>query len=294
MPPFADRDAVHARPPFAVLLGTNEVASAIAVRLCRAGWGVVLAQDPSLPVWRRGMAFHDALWGEDTPIDGVRADAVDGLLELLRVTMSQNAVAITRMGLTDLLPLGRFDLLVDARLHKYAATPDLRPFAAISVGLGPGFSAGLDCDVAIETRPDRLGLLVMRGPTTPPDGSPPPLGGHGEERFVRASAPGPWRTAFTIGMRVYRGQIVGRLGRASVAAPLDGFLRGLMRDDTDAPEGAKLVEIDPRNRWQARCRGLDDRGRVLAEAVGTAIRLVDDRALGRALAPTFPFSNGSP
>jgi hypothetical protein len=187
-------------------------------------------------------------------------------------------------------PLGRFDLLVDVRLHKYAATPDLRPFAAVSIGLGPGFSAGLDCDVAIETRPDRLGLLVTRGPTAPPDRSPPQLGGHGEERFVRAAEPGPWRTAFTIGMRVYRGQILGRLGRAAIAAPLDGFLRGLVRDDTDAPEGTKLVEIDPRSRWQARCRGLDERGRILAEATEAALRLADDRAL----APTFLVQTRSP
>ncbi len=293
MPSSLPLSALLSRPP-AVILGTHEVASAIAVRLRLNGRGVVLSHDPLPPVLRRGMAFHDALWGDEATIGGVRAVAVDGLLDLVAATARAHTVAITRMGLADLLPLGRFAVLVDARLHKYAATPDLRPFASSSIGVGPGFTADLDCDVAIETRPDRLGLLLTRGATEAPDGSPPLLGTHGEDRFVRAAEAGIWRTAFPIGARVFRDQVVGRLGRTAVRAPLDGILRGLVRDDSEVPEGAKLIEIDPRGRWQARWSGLDDRGRVVAEAVGEAIALLDRRASTRAAATPLPFSVRSP
>ena len=44
---------------------------------------------------------------------------------------------------------------------------------------GIGFAAGVDCDVAVETRPARLGLLRTRGATEPPDGCPPLLRGVG-------------------------------------------------------------------------------------------------------------------
>ncbi len=282
------------RPPLAVLIGTNEVASAIAVHLGHAGWGVVLSHDPMPPVLRRGMAFHDALWGEGPALEGVSAIAVESLIEMLAVTASTEAVAVTRMGLVDLMPLGRFDLLVDARLQKYAVTPDLRPFAAATIGLGPGFSAGVDCDVAVETRPDRLGHLLTRGSTAAPDGSPPLLGDHGEERFVRAEEAGHWRTAFSIGTRVFRGQIVGRIGREPIPAPMDGVLRGLVRDDTEVPAETKLIEIDPRGRWQAQWSGIDPRGAVIARAVVRAAAALDVDVRTRTLSLAAPFSNRSP
>ncbi len=288
------RASVAFRPRLAVVLGTNEIASAVAVHLRRAGRGVVLAHDPLPPVLRRGMAFHDALWGDETVLDGIGAVAAEGLLAVLEASAAPERVAVTRLGLIDLMPLGRFDLLVDARLQKYAVTPDLRPFAIASIGLGPGFTADLDCDVAIETRPGRAGLLVTHGSTEAPDGSPPPLGGHGEDRFVRASDAGVWRTAFPVGARVFRGQPIGRLDRTTVAAPLDGILRGLVRDDTEVPAGAKLIEIDPRGRWRVAWTGIDERGRAIAEAVVGAADRLDRSARDHALSLTTPFPNRSP
>lgn len=57
------------RRPLAIILGTNEIASAIAVHLHRAGWACILSNDPFPPVIRRRMAFHDVLFG-DPPCAG--------------------------------------------------------------------------------------------------------------------------------------------------------------------------------------------------------------------------------
>lgn len=285
-PPTTDH---RSRSPLAVVLGTNEIASAVAVHLRRAGWAVVLSHDPLPPVLRRGMAFHNALWGDPVALEGIAALPVDGILDLLDVCERDDVVAVTRMGLVDLMPLGPFDLLADARLHKYAVTPDLRPFATVTIGLGPGFTAGVDCDAAVETRPAHSGLLLTRGSTEAPDGSPPPLGGIGAERFVRADEPGPWRTAFPIGARIFRGQIVGHLGRDAVVAPMDGVLRGLVRDDTDVPAGAKLIEIDPRSRWQVRWTGIDDRSRAIAATTSHAALDFLERRRAAVLSVATPF-----
>lgn len=275
--------------PLAVVLGTNEIASAVAVRLRRDGWAVVLSHDPLPPVLRRGMAFHDALWGDPVTIEGVGALPVDGLLDLLEVAAREAEVAVTRMGLVDLMPIGAFELIVDARLHKYAVTPDLRPFATVTIGLGPGFTAGLDCDAAVETRPTHPGRLLTRGSTDAPDGTPQVLGGVGAERFARAADAGPWRTAFPIGARVFRGQIVGHLGREAIVAPMDGILRGLVRDDTDVPAGAKLIEIDPHSRWQAHWTGIDERSRAVAETTARAAHALLTERRAAALSFATPF-----
>lgn len=259
------------RRPLAAILGTNEIASAVAVHLHRAGHAAVLADDPQRPVIRRAMAFHDSLYGETAVVEGVAGIAVESLLDVLRVTAEGNGVAVTRLGLVDLLPLAPFAAVIDARMLKHAVIPDLRGLAAITIGLGPGFAVGLNCDAAIETRPGEVGRVGRAGVTAAADGRPALLGGYGRERFVRSETGGRWRTAHAIGSRVFRGMTIGHLDGRAVATPLDGVIRGLVRDGLEVPAGVKLLEIDPRNRFQARWTGIDDRGAAIAEATAEVV-----------------------
>jgi hypothetical protein len=255
---------------FAVILGTNEIASAVAVRLHRAGFGVVLSHDPQPPVIRRKMAFHDALFDDAVSVEGVAARRADTGLEI-RTRLAQPAcVTITELGLLDLIVIGSIDILVDARMQKYLATPDLRRLGRLAIGLGPGFACGVNCDTAIETRPDKAGQIIHEGCADHPDGVSQRLGGHAGERFVRADFSGRWNTAIEIGTRVFKDFIVGHLGNFPVRAPFDGILRGVVRDGTEVPAGAKLLEIDSRGR-RANWTGTDDRGRLIADAVVEAI-----------------------
>jgi hypothetical protein len=131
---------------------------------------------------------------------------------------------------------------------------------------------GVNCDIAVETHPTHTGALIETGATEDADGVPRNLGGAGKERFVYARQDGLWRTAFDIGMQVFKGVPLGRCGGAPVLAPIDGFLRGIARDGAFAPAGVKLIEIDPRGR-SAAWTGSDQRGRAIAEAAVKAIRI---------------------
>jgi hypothetical protein len=259
--------------PLAIILGTNEIASAIAVFLRRSGRSVVLAHDPGVPVIRRGMAFHDALFGDFAWVDDFRAKRADYISNLFSLFEDDSLVAVTEMGLTDLMAAGKAEILVDARMHKRSVRPDLRGLAGVSFGVGPGFIPRHNCDIAIETRPDLAGLIVLEGRTEPQDQSMPSLlGGKGRERFIYASNAGRWRTALDIGVRVFKGVVIGHLDGGALAAPMDGVLRGLARDDCDIPAGAKIVEIDPRGR-ACRWSGMDQRCETIAQAVMRATRL---------------------
>ena len=257
---------------FAVILGTNEIASAVAVRLRRNGYGVVLSHDPLPPVIRRKMAFHDALFEDAVSVAGVAARRGDGGLEICADVRRFEGVIVTELGLLDLIVLRRLDILVDARMQKYLAIPDLRRLAQLTIGLGPGFCSGANCDVAIETRPGKAGQIVRLGATDPPDGVSQPLGDHGGERFVRSEFAGRWQTAIEIGSRIFKDFVVGHLGNTPVRAPFDGILRGVVRDGTEVPSGFKLLEIDSRGR-QASWTGIDSRGQLIANAVGETIAL---------------------
>ena len=255
---------------FAIILGTNEIASAVAVRLSWEGFDVALSYDPHPPVLRRGMSFHDALYEDSAQVDGITGKRAENAVELFEIFASRGCVAVTPLHATDLIPLRRADAIIDARMQKDRVTPDLRGFAGLAVGLGPNFTVGVNCDVAIETHPARAGAVLKTGRTWASDGIPRALGGLGEERFLRAPRAGVWRTPLNIGDRVYKGVTIGRQGGAPLVAPIDGFLRGLARDGAQAPEGAKLVEIDPRGR-RACWTGTDELGRAVAEATAQAL-----------------------
>lgn len=252
--------------PFAVILGTNEIASAVAIGLFRAGYAVVLSYDPLPPVIRRKMAFHDALFDDPVAIAGVAARLVDSTSEIRSALMSREAVLITELGLLDLMVVRTLDVLVDARLQKYHLTPDLRRLARLSIGVGPGFTAGANCDFAIETHPGQTGQIIRCGGTEAPDGIARQLGSAGKERFVYSAAPGRWHTAVEIGTRIFKNFIAGHLDGEPIRAPFDGILRGVVRDGTEVPEGIKLLEIDPRGR-RAAWSGIDARARTIAAAV---------------------------
>lgn len=255
---------------FAVILGANEIASAVAVALCRAGWSVALSHDPYPPVIRRKMAFHDVLFGDEIVIEGVRGELVEMAFALSRAFAKPDCVAVTPLLLTDLMMFARVDVLIDARMQKRNVAPDLRSLARLTIGLGPEFHVGRNCDLAIETRPDHVGEIVESGGTLPDDGLARGLGGVRAERFIYAERAGLWHAPVDIGVRVYQRMTLGLLDGRPVVAPMDGVLRGIARDGLRVPAGVKLLEIDPRGR-RAQVTGVDKRGRAIAEAALIAL-----------------------
>jgi hypothetical protein len=180
-------------------------------------------------------------------------------------------IVVTQLGLSELFALGEIAALIDARMQKKAVTPELRHLAGTTIGLGPGFTVGANCDVAIETRPGQEGIVLSAGRTEVADGISRKLGGLGKERFIYSEEAGRWRTALDVGKRIFKGFPLGRIGSQLIEAQMDGILRGIVRDDIDVPAGVKVVEIDPRGR-KARWMGIDERGHALADATYEALK----------------------
>jgi xanthine dehydrogenase accessory factor len=256
----------------ALVLGTNEIASAVAVHLKTAGHRIVLSHDSFPPVIRRGMAFHDALFGDQAIVEMIEGERGETAAEIVRVLRNPNSVAVTPLHLTDLIASFSPRILVDARMQKHRVTPDYRGIVQLTIGLGPNFEVGVNCDIAVETRPVKNGTLVRDGRTDPADGMARSLGGVARERFVYSDRSGHWHTRIEIGMRIFKGFVLGHLDGLPVHAPMDGVVRGIVRDSTSVPAGVKLLEIDTRGR-DASWTGIDERGRAIAEAAMKAIHL---------------------
>jgi hypothetical protein len=256
---------------FALLLGTNEIASAIAAKLTGAGFAVVMSHDIFPPVIRRGMAFHDALFGEVREVEGVIGERADSIREVDVIHAEPHQVAVTEMHLMDIIALRSPSVIIDARMQKHRVAPDIRGVARITVGVGPQFAIGVNCDIAIETHPVATGTILSHGTTRLADGMARPLGGVGRDRFRYSDRCGIWHTPVDIGTRVYKGLQLGFLAGQPVLAPIDGTLRGIVRDGAHVPDGVKLLEIDPRGR-KACWTGMDERGRAIGTGAVTAIQ----------------------
>lgn len=242
---FASGAAGHRWPDRrALVLGTGEIASGIAAVLHSRGWGVVLAHDPEEAVLRRATSFYDALFGDAVCLDGICGQVGAGRLQIERILAAGDAVAVTPLDVMDLLVLGRFGLLIDARMRDAAVKPELRWLAGLSFGIGAGWYGGVNCDIAL-----RL-----------------PLAEAGRQTRVSAPQDGCWYTPIEPGTRVYRDLAIGRVGGMTLRASCDGIVQGVVRDGLRVRAGMPLVEIHPRLRRFA-SGACDARGRDLGRQI---------------------------
>ena len=81
--------------------------------------------------------------------------------------------------------------------------------APLTIALGPGFEAGKQVHVVIETmRGHNLGRLIFKGSALPDTGMPDPVMGYGAERVLRAPCNGTIRHVLDIGAQVKKDDII--------------------------------------------------------------------------------------
>jgi xanthine dehydrogenase accessory factor len=251
--------------------GSGDIGSAVAHRLFRADYSVVIHDIPQPAATRRGMAFADAVFDREVMLEGVTARRVDDLTALCALLPQHTLIPLTvaefQLVLQTILP----QVLVDARMRKHIQPEPQRGLAPLTIGLGPNFVAGETTDLSIETSwGDRLGQVVARGTPLPLAGEPRPIGGFARERYVYAPTDGVFSTKLQIGDKVHSGEVLAHVGAVELTAPLDGVLRGLTHDGVPVRSKTKVIEVDPRGD-RAVVRGIGERPARIAEGVLKAI-----------------------
>lgn len=261
------------RPPCCLVRGIGDVGSAIAHRLRGAGHHVAIHDSPTPTVHRRGMAFADAVFDGSAILDGREAQRIDTVADIPRA-LAGAAIPVHVGPFDILLAAAAWDVLVDARLRKRSTPEDQRGQARLAIGLGPGFVAGANCDVAIETSWENLGQVIANGGTAALAGEPRSILGQARERLVYAPVAGVFVTSRCIGDLVRTGEPIAAIGDRTLAAPLDGAIRGLTRSGVAVEPGTKVIEIDPRGR-AGRWSGLGERPARIAAAVLGIVAMLD-------------------
>jgi xanthine dehydrogenase accessory factor len=249
-----------------LILGGGDVGSAVAHVLFRRGLRVLICERPRSAHARRGMAFTDALFDGRAMLEGVQARCLPDMPAVEACWAAADAVPIVTIPESVLIAASHFDVIVNATMKRTSEPLDLRPLAGFSVGLGPGYAPGHNCDVAIETQwGPTMGQVLRDQPAAVRSGGPHPLAGVTRERFAIAPCAGTWKTAAVLGQQVRAGDPLGQLGEHSICAPIDGQLRGLVRDGVEVLSEQRLIEVDPRAEPQV--AGLGERPLAVANSV---------------------------
>lgn len=252
-----------------LIRGAGDLASGIALRLWRAGFAVVMTEIAVPTTIRRTVAFSQAV------VDG--ACVVEDL-EARRAENPPEALALLERGILPVLvdPDCRCraelkpEVLVDAILAKRNCGTAVTD-APIVIGVGPGFTAGLDCHAAVETmRGHSLGRALYTGSPLPNTNIPGLIGGFAGERVLRAPADGIFREALRIGDRVRAGDVAGWVGEIPMVCTIDGVLRGLLASGVPVRKGMKAGDVDPRNE-PAYCKTASDKALAIGGGVLEAV-----------------------
>ena len=148
-----------------------------------------------------------------------------------------------------------------------------REMAPLTIALGPGFAAGQDVDVVVETkRGHKLGRIIREGAAAPNSGVPGIIGGYGAERVLHAQAAGIFRNLHSIADFVEAGEAVAEIEtqdgqRLPVVTQISGILRGLLRDGYPVTKGFKVADVDPRRAELENCFLISDKARCIAGSV---------------------------
>ncbi len=256
-----------------VVRGAGDLATGVILRLVRSGFRVLALESPRPTAIRRTVAFSEAVYDGTAEVEGVRARRAEGLGEI-RSALAEGVVPVAVDPEASLVPVLRPAALVDAILAKRNLGTRVG-LAPVVIALGPGFEAGRDADAVVETaRGHDLGRVILAGSAAPNTGVPGEVGGKSAERVVRAPSAGAVLAVRSIGDEVRAGEplllIETSSDRLSVASPLDGILRGLIRPGIEVAAGDKIADVDPRGRPEY-CRTVSDKARAVAGGVLEAL-----------------------
>lgn len=264
--------------------GGGDLATGIVHRLFRAGFPVLVLETDSPAAIRRQVSFSEAVYDGTATVEGVTAEriasadraSVNHVLEEGRVPLLVDPEGSS-------IPLLKPDIVVDAIIAK-KNLGTAKEMAPLVIGVGPGFTAGEDVDLVVESmRGHNLARIFTTGSALPNTGIPGNIGGFTKERVLHAEAAGYMKNIRQIGDIVENGEEIARIyekmtkdgtfsgSYVSVEASISGMIRGLIREGYHFQKGFKIADIDPRESELANCFTISDKARSIGGSVLEAV-----------------------
>lgn len=253
-----------------LLRGGGDLASGVALRLHHARFAIIITELAQPLAVRRAVSFSEAVYEGHIKVEDVTARRATP--DQINDIISHNEIPVVVDEQADILRSAHYEIVVDARLTKSPPQPLPLP-VSLHIALGPGYTAGRDCDAVVETqRGHTLGRVYWTGSALPDSGQP-----EGDPRRVlRAPIAGVIQPTKNIGDHIEAGETVAEIQskienqKSKIVSPLKGVLRGILRDGSPVSPGLKIGDIDPRDD-PALCYLISDKALAVGGGVLEAI-----------------------
>lgn len=228
-----------------IIRGGGDLATGIGHRLFMAGFQIIILEVEKPLAVRRTISFSEAIYIGEATVEGVKSIFCKNLCTLMDVLNDRNVpVIIDPNGkiIDTLKPMAVVDCIMakeNLGTHK-----DMAP---ITIGIGPGFNAGEDVDLVIESnRGHNLGRVIHKGYAESNTGIPSSINGISEGRIIRATEDGIIKWNVNIGDMIKENVIIGNITGTEIRSKIKGKIRGLIKDGIYVNKGLKIGDIDPR------------------------------------------------
>jgi len=249
--------------------GGGEVGTAIAHKMKRSGFKVFIIENDTPISIRRTVAYAQAVFQGEMTVQGIKGIQVNHAEEIMEA-WERNEIPVIVDSECNVLREIPVDVLVDAIMAR-KNTGTNREMAAITIATGPGFTAGENVDIVIETKKGHdLGRLIFEGTAEPETEIPGESEGVDSNKVVNAPVDGIITTYVDIVDMVKKGQVVAEINGHKIVAQNSGIVRGIIQNGSSVWKGLKVVEIDSEVS-QEQCYRLSQRSRDIAGGVLEAV-----------------------
>lgn len=260
-----------------IVRGAGDLATGVVYSLYKAHFKVIILETQHPSAIRRKVALSEAVYDGKTKVEDIEAVLVKNYEEALNIIANKDykEIPILIDPNCEILNHIKPTFLIDAIIAKKNLGTN-KSMAKYTIALGPGFTAGKDCDIVIETmRGHNLGRMYLEGEAIPNTGIPGNIGGKEAERVIHASSDGIIENIKNIGDFVREKEVIAYINndnkKIEVIAPFEGLLRGIIRDGFKVRNGLKIADIDPRKSEYDNCFTISDKARNLGGAVLTTM-----------------------
>jgi len=263
-----------------IVRGGGDLASGTIYTLRKCGFPVLVLETERPTAIRRSVAFSEAVYDGASRVEDMDCTLAKSPDEALELIGAGKLALLVDPGCGVLGKLRPW-ALVDAVIAKKNLGTH-RGMAQKTIALGPGFTAGEDVDLVIETmRGHDLGRIIYEGKAMENTGTPGLIAGHASDRVIHAAQGGVLEAAAEIGELVEKGQTIAVIrgcgSEFPVEASISGVLRGIIRDGLTVPKGMKIADIDPRAQKKQNCFTISDKARCLAGSVLAGLMYLEER-----------------
>lgn len=287
-----DIDCLWDLKPLVVVRGGGDLATGTIHKLYEEGYRVAVLETEHPACIRRQVSFCEAIYEGKIEVEGVTAVHIeeaeeDALYNAVEKAWARGEIPVLKDPSGHVIETLQPEVVADAILAKrnLGTTKEMAP---LTIGLGPGFTAGQDVDIVIETmRGEHLGKIYRTGSAIPNTGIPGVIAGYSKERVIHAPASGKFQPRKRIGDMVKTDEVLGVIipeeqqGEVPVFASMTGLLRGMIKEGYLVKKGLKIMDIEPRMDEKELCFLISDKAKCIGESVYQVIKDYENSKTGR-------------